>query len=118
MEQRRTTIEILSNPTYEEVQKHAPKAGDFPNRKENTPQKVAAAFFDSVNGGEYETGMALAMTLRQEHRTLQQCAMRSIRMMLLAMASDSIGTDLRNEQAHKFAKAAVEATKDIGLPLI
>lgn len=57
----------------------------------------------------------------EEHRTLQQSFMREIiRPYLTALAALQVTghTDLRNEAAAEAATRMVEATRDIGLPLI
>lgn len=64
-----------------------------------------------------------ASALRIEHRTHQQGLARQVRELLVALTSVLEGMaemeyDDRNEGMVRFARAALEATKDIGLPLI
>jgi hypothetical protein len=58
----------------------------------------------------------LLEAIQGEHRTHQQCAARTVRRILEAMAQ--LQTDGRNEATVRFAMAALAATENIGLPLI
>ena len=71
-------------------------------------------------GGD-RLAIAVADAFNQEHRTLQQEAIKSIIkpvLMVLDWAGDTGQSDLRNEGSVAWARAALDATESKGLPLI
>ena len=71
-------------------------------------------------GGDH-LAIAVADAFNQEHRTLQQAAIRDIVkpiLMLLDWNGDTGAFDARNEGSVKWARAALEATESKELPLI
>jgi hypothetical protein len=80
---------------------------------------AVVALFAGVNylGGEGRRFEEVKTAFRHEHATIQQTMVRMARA-ILEVAAEERYTDLRNEASQRYARAALEATKDIGLPLI
>ena len=87
------------------------------NTRGLSAESILEALSDAVNGPERQMREAIKPFMFRLHPTLQQCLIRSVvKPMLEALTEEH--TDGRNEASARFAKAALEATKDIGLPLI
>lgn len=83
---------------------------------------IAKKLFAATNYTNSDTlSIAVADAFNQEHRTLQQIAIKTVVkpiLMALDWNGDTGAFDARNEGSVRWARAALEATESKGLPLI
>ena len=88
--------------------------------EEEKAMTVVNDIFRKLNGSGSTFSKVLVTEFLHEHRTLQQAFVREIIEPILEhLASLEEGQyDLRNEASVRYAQRAVQATSEVGLPLI